>query len=115
MTRDDLSDQVARYCDECEKHVAARVVGRLIKCIECGFIVKDHRQNARDVDTGAAQNDVRTDGGVARREAVGTTIQQAGVGDQDTTCKHGVEGCPGPAGSWLDSCVECFFEGGDDS
>ncbi|EMA17151.1 hypothetical protein [Haloarcula amylolytica] len=57
---------------------------------------------------------VATDGGVSRRDAIATTAQLTGVGDQDTTCQHGVVGCPGPEGDWLDSCVECFFEGGDD-
>ncbi len=41
----------------------------------------------------------------------GTVRQLAGVGDQDPTCEHGVEGCPGPGGG-LDQCFDCFLEGG---
>ncbi|MDT3434645.1 hypothetical protein [Haloarcula sp. 1CSR25-25] len=34
----------------------------------------------------------------------------AGVGDQDTTCPNGVEGCPG-SGTIDALCIDCFFRG----
>lgn len=68
-----------------------------------------------DCDDHQDTPNVATDGGAVRREAIGATLASAGVGDQDPTCKHGTEGCPGPGGSWLDTCVECFFEGGENA
>lgn len=40
--------QVARYCDNCDQHVAARVVGLLVVCTECSFIVEDNRYGANN-------------------------------------------------------------------
>jgi hypothetical protein len=34
----------------------------------------------------------------------------AGVAEQDPTCQHGTEGCPGPGAGPL-SCVDCFAGG----
>jgi len=54
------------------------------------------------------------DGGTARQQAQGTAAQLAGVADQDTTCEHGSEGCPGPEGNWMATCLDCFYAGGED-
>ena len=70
----------------------------------------NHLAMARDI---AVDERMQPDGGAVRRRAQGTAAQLAGVGDQDTTCQHGVEGCPGPGGSWMAACLDCFFEGGD--
>jgi hypothetical protein len=43
-------------------------------------------------------------------------LASAGVGDQDTTCPHGTEGCPGPnnpAGEL--PCAACFLSQGGDA
>jgi hypothetical protein len=44
------------------------------------------------------------------RPGVDTVLSLRGVADQDTTCQHGTEGCPGPGGPA--PCAECFFAGG---
>ncbi|EMA18983.1 hypothetical protein [Haloarcula argentinensis] len=70
---------------------------------------RHERKELHDVDI----KRVATDGGMARQQAQGSAAQLAGVGDQDIECDHGVEGCPGPEGSWLDACYGCFLIRGD--
>ena len=72
----------------------------------------DHKTLATDGGRPAGQNS----GAAAtptefKPYGAGTVRQLAGVGDQDPTCEHGVEGCPGPGGG-LDQCFDCFLEGG---
>lgn len=39
---------------------------------------------------------------------------EAGIGDQDDTCRNGTEGCPGPnADVGKLPCFECLLEGDD--
>jgi len=61
-----------------------------------------------------AQQRLVPDGGTARRQAQGTAAQLAGVADQDTACENGTEGCPGPEGNWMATCLDCFYAGGED-
>lgn len=42
-SNDPIENQKATYCDECEKYTAGRIVGRLVKCMECGYITEDYR------------------------------------------------------------------------
>ena len=45
------------------------------------------------------------------RQCVDGVRQEAGVGDQNTACANGTEGCPGPNAGAL-PCSACFL-GGD--
>jgi len=70
----------------------------------------NHLAMARDI---AVDERMQPDGGAVRRQAQGSAAQLAGVGDQDTECEQGVEGCPGPAGDFDAMCFGCLFNGGD--
>jgi hypothetical protein len=100
------------------------------ECDNCGEVPRcnvDDAGQRRCPDCGRAVTTVATDGGtqVPRRQRsrsdeqtsleahvrLGDTL--AGVGDQDTTCRNGEEGCPGPRAHQPGDlpCFDCFMEG----